>query len=96
MEISSDMMLEAISGLMVIDTAGKVVYINEACADYIKVNREKSIGKDINEVFPPSTMKNMLKGEKRFNIQYYFTEGRMSASSQFQLRKNGKVVGVLE
>ena len=39
MEISSDMMLEAISGLMVIDTAGKVVYINEACADYIKVNR---------------------------------------------------------
>lgn len=96
MEISNDMMLEVISGLIVIDKTGKVVYLNEACADYIKVNREKSIGKDINVVFPPSTMKKMLKGDKRFNIQYYFTEGRMSASSQVQIRKNGEVIGVLE
>lgn len=96
MEIDKDMMLDVISGLMVIDIEGKLVYINEACADYIKVNREKSIGKDVNLVFPPSTMKEMLKGEKRFNIQYYFTAGRMSASSQFQIRKNGEIVGVLE
>lgn len=96
MEISNDMMLEVISGLIVIDKTGKVVYLNEACADYIKVNREKSIGKDINVVFPPSTMKKMLKGDKRFNIQYYFTEGRMSASSQVQIRKDGEVIGVLE
>ena len=90
------LLLENIAGLMVIDTDGNLVYMNERCADYIKADPKKSIGKYINEVFPPSTMTNLLKGNKQYNCNFYFVDGRMSVSSQIQLRKNGKIVGVLE
>lgn len=88
--------LESILGLMVIDTKGTLVYLNQQCADYIKVDREKAIGKHINKVFPPSKMADLLSGNKIINTDFYFHEGRMSVSTQVQLRSEGKVVGVLE
>ncbi len=91
-----ELILEHILGLMVMDTEGKLVYINRQCADYIKVDQEKSIGKDINQVFPPSKMKELLQGDKNINTEFYFYEGRMSVSNQSQIRKDGKVIGVLE
>lgn len=91
-----ELILENILGLMVINTEGSLVYINRQCADYIKVDREKSIGKHIKEVFPPSIMPNLLKGDKAFNTDFYFCDGRMSVSIQVQLRKEGKIVGVME
>ncbi len=98
MDLSKDyaLFLEAITGLMVIDKKGKVVYMNEQCADYIKVDREKSIGKNVMQVFPTSKMPNLLKGPNKFNTDFYFQDGRMSVSTQAQLRKDGEIVGVLE
>ena len=98
MEISKDysLYLDAIAGLMVIDKHGNVVYMNEQCADYIKVDREKVLGKYVTNVFPPSNMQNLLKGQNKFNTNFYFHEGRMSISTQAQLRQNGEIVGVLE
>jgi len=86
-DISTDynLFLEAIAGLMVIDKNGNLVYINDQCADYIKVDREKSIGKYITNVFPPSNMQNLLKGKNKYNTNFYFTDGRMSISTQVQL-----------
>ena len=51
MDISKDydLFLDAITGLMVIDKNGNVVYMNEQCADYIKVDREKIMGKYVTE-----------------------------------------------
>lgn len=97
-DISTDynLFLEAIAGLMVIDKNGDLVYINDQCADYIKVDREKSIGKYITNVFPPSNMQNLLKGKNKYNTNFYFTDGRMSISTQVQLQKDDEVVGVLE
>ena len=45
-DISTDyeLFLDAVAGLMVIDKNGNLVYINDQCADYIKVDKEKSIG----------------------------------------------------
>lgn len=91
-----DLFLDAIGGLMVIDKNGNVVYMNEQCADYIKVDREKVIGKYVTDVFPPSNMQNLLKGSNKYNTNFYFRDGRMSVSTQTQLRKNGEIVGVLE
>lgn len=91
-----ELWLEAISGLMVIDNQGKLVYLNDQCADYIKVDRNKSIGRNITEVFPPSVMQDMLKGDKKFSTNFYFHNCRMSVSTQVQLRENDEVVGVLE
>ncbi len=98
MDIGKDyeLFLDAITGLMVIDKKGNVVYMNDQCADYIKSDREKCIGKYVTEVFPPSNMQKLLKGQNKFNIDFYFAEGRMSLSCQVQLRKDGEIVGVLE
>lgn len=91
-----ELFLETISGLMVIDIDGKLVYMNRQCADYIQKDQQESIGKDIESVFPPTKMKELLKGNKAFNTNFYFEDGRMSVSSQAQLKIDGKVVGVLE
>ncbi len=88
--------LENIPGLMIIDNDGKLIYMNQQCADYIKRDRDMSIGKHINTVFPPSRMENLLKGNTRICTDFYFYEGRMSVSTQIQLRRKGKIVGVLE
>lgn len=88
--------LENILGLMVINAEGNVVYMNRQCADYIKMDQDKSIGKYITEVFPPSKMQNLLTGDKAINTDFYFHDGRMSVSTQAQLKKDGKVVGVIE
>lgn len=95
-DIGYEVLLEHILGMIVIDSQGKVVYINQQCADYIKVPLEKSLGKDINEVFPPSKMKDMLKSNQRINTDFYFYDGRMSVSTQVQIVQDGKVAGVLE
>ncbi len=88
--------LENILGLIVINSDGNLVYMNRQCAEYIKMDQEKSIGKNITEVFPPTKMLELLSGDKTINTDFYFHDGRMSVSTQAQLRKDGKVVGVLE
>lgn len=97
-DISNDyqLFLDAITGLMVIDKDGNVVYMNDQCADYIKVDWEKCKGKYVTEVFPPSNMQNMLKGKNKYHTNFYFHDGRMSVSTQVQLRKEDEIVGVLE
>ncbi|MDF3001730.1 MAG: norR 7 [Bacillota bacterium] len=88
--------LENVLGLMVINSEGNLVYMNRQCADYIKMDQDKSIGKYITEVFPPTKMLDLLTGDKTVNTDFYFHDGRMSVSTQAQLRKDGEVVGVLE
>lgn len=90
------MFADAIPGLMVIDNNGNLVYINEQCADYIRYDCDKAIGCYITDVFPPSCMQDLLKGNQKYNTCFYFQDGRMSVSTQVQLKENGEVVGVLE
>lgn len=90
------MILEAIAGLMIIDKNGDVVYINDQCADYLKIDRDKVVGRNIKNAFAPSTMEALLKGDVPANVTFYFEDGRMSVSEQVQLRQNGEIVGVME
>ena len=98
MDISKDyeLFLEHILGLMVIDTEGTLVYMNDQCARYIEVDRDRSIGRPIGQVFPPSTMMRMLDASAETDADFYFSEGRVSFTRRTQLRKDGKVVGVIE
>lgn len=90
------LLLEHILGLLAIDNEGKVFYMNKQCANYIEVDIQESLGKDVLEVFPPSKMKDMLAGDRSINTDFYFHDGRMSVSTQAKLKKNGEVVGVIE
>ena len=95
-KIDYQFFLENILGVMVINTKGELIYMNQQCADYIKKDLRDSLGKNINDVFPPSKMSELLKKGKKSNTDFYFCDGRMSVSSQIQLEKNGEIVGVLE
>lgn len=88
--------VDAIPGLWVIDKNGKVVFLNDQCADYIKVDKEKAIGTDVEKIFPTTKMRSMLKSDNKYNTDFYFMDGRMSVSTQVQLRDGDQVVGVLE
>jgi transcriptional regulator with PAS, ATPase and Fis domain len=81
---------------MVIDTEGRVVYLNDQCAEYIEVDRARSIGKPIKEVFPPSSMLNMLTSDEEIDSNFYFAEGRISFSTRLKIRDQGKLVGIIE
>ena len=61
MDISNNykMFIEAVPGLMVIDTDGNLVYINDQCADYIKCDKEKATGMLTSHRTPPSKRKVM-------------------------------------
>ncbi len=88
--------LDHVLGLMVIDLEGNLIYMNQQCADYIKVDLEQSIGKKINDVFPPSNMMDMLTNNEEIVSDFYFADGRVSFSTQLKLRENGKLIGVIE
>ena len=88
--------LDHVLGLMVIDESGNLIYMNRQCADYIHVDLESSIGRPIEEVFPPSTMRDMLTKDTDIDSDFYFAEGRMSFSSRLKIRDGEKVVGVIE
>lgn len=88
--------LDHINGLMVVNENGRLIYMNRQCADYICVNLEASIGKPVEEVFPPTKMRQFMKESTSPVLQFYFVDGRASASLDVPLKKNGKVVGVLE
>ncbi|MDR1068392.1 MAG: sigma 54-interacting transcriptional regulator [Clostridiales Family XIII bacterium] len=91
------LILDHVLGLMVIDVDGKVTYMNRQCADYIHVDLETSIGKPIEVVFPPTTMRDMLSRDEDMDSDFYFAEGRVSFSTRQKLRgRDGAVLGVIE
>jgi len=99
MDINYDtlkLILDHVLGLMVIDRQGTLVYMNQQCADYIRVELEPSLGKPVGEVFPPTTMVEMLTSEEEIDSDFYFDGGRVSFTSRLKIRDQGEVVGVIE
>lgn len=53
---SLEPLFDSLPGLMIIDLEGKTLYMNLQCAEYFGVDRDETIGKDIREYFPETTM----------------------------------------
>jgi len=87
--------LENVYGVVVVDMTGKIVYMGEQCADYLCVDRAKSIGKQIKEVFPETKMMEGLKLDKP-KVLFYQVRERASASIHIPLWKNGVKIGLME
>lgn len=87
--------LEHVSGAVVIDMEGTIVYMNEQCASYLEVNKQESIGKKIIEVFPSTKMMEGLKNEKP-KIVYYNTNIGIGISILVPIYKDNQKVGLLE
>lgn len=88
--------LEHVYGFVTIDMDGKVTYINQQVCDFCHLDRSAAIGKHVKEVFPFSKMTDTIKYNQPTTTEFYFYEGRASASTRHPLIKNGTMVGVLE
>jgi len=53
--------LDHIPRALAIDMDGRIIYMNNQCADYLMVNRYESLGKMIIDVFPYTQMIEGLK-----------------------------------
>lgn len=87
--------LDHVSGAVVIDMEGVVVYMNEQCASYLGVNRADSIGRKIVDVFPSTKMIDGLKFNKS-EIVYYNSNIGIGISVQVPIFMQNEKVGLLE
>lgn len=88
--------MEHIYGFVVIDMEGKVSYINKQVCDFCNLDHSTAVGKHIEELFPFSKMMDTIKYNQPITTDFYFHEGRASASTRTPLYKDGKMIGVLE
>jgi transcriptional regulator with PAS, ATPase and Fis domain len=88
--------LEHIRGFVVIDLDGKVVYINKQVCDFCGLDYATAVGRHVEELFPFSKMMDTIKYNQPTTTEFYFYEGRASASTRTPLFKDDKMVGVLE
>lgn len=91
-----ELFLEHVNGVMVINENAELIYMNKQCAAFIHADPEKDIGKPIEQVFPPSKMRDCLRNATSPVLQFFFTEGRASATLDVPIKKDGKVIGVFE
>lgn len=87
--------LENIPGVVVIDMEGTVIYVNEQCAGYFGMEKEKILGEHILTVFPKSKMIEGLDRDET-ELVFYSSYLGIGITIQVPLFKNGKKVGLLE
>ena len=89
--------LEYVNGIVTIDLDGKVTYINKQICDFCHLDYGKALGKHITELFPFSKMMDTIEKKQNFTkTEFYFYEGRFSASTRHPMYKDGEMVGVIE
>lgn len=88
------LILDQLPGAIVIDLTGKVVYLNNQCAEYINVNKEEAINKHIKEVFPETKMLENINIDE-IKIVFYNSFG-FGISVHVPIFKDGKRFGLLE
>lgn len=89
-------LFESVPGLLIIDLEGTTLYMSQQCADYFGVSRDETIGKDIREYFPETTMIKNMYIEKPVVVFYNSYLG-IGISVNFPVYdKNGKRIGIGE
>lgn len=73
-----------------------MTYINKQICDFCHLDFDTAVGKHINELFPFSKMMDTIKYDQPMTTEFYFYDGRASASTRHPMYKDGKMVGVLE
>lgn len=90
-----DYILENISGVIMTDMEGKVMYFNKDAENYFVIPAERVIGTHISVAFPLSKMPENLMINKPKPV-YYHTDIGIGVSVHVPLFENGKRIGLLE
>ena len=93
--LSEANLLNHLPGALVIDMTGVIIYMNDQCASYLCVDKHKSIGQTIKDVFPETKMMESLRIDKPEIIFYNSTKG-IGISIHVPIFEKGKKVALLE
>lgn len=86
---------EQIPGLLIIDMQGRVIYVNQQCAEYFEMEKDDIQDHFILDVFPDSKMIDGLQKESP-GIVFYNSFLGIGISMQVPLYENGEKVGLME
>ncbi|MDR3072853.1 MAG: sigma 54-interacting transcriptional regulator [Clostridiales Family XIII bacterium] len=89
--------LEHVNGFVTIDMEGRCTYINKQICDFCDIDYKTALGKPIKELFSFSKMMDTIEKKQNFTkTEFYFDQGRFSASTRHPMYKDGEMVGVVE
>ena len=87
---------ESIPGLMIIDREGRTLYMSQQCAKYFGIDRDETIGKDVREYFPETTMLENMDIDKP-KVVFYNSYLGIGISVNFPVYdRNGEKIGIGE
>ena len=86
---------EQIPGLVIIDTEGTVIYVNQQCADYFQMSKEQLLDHPIKQVFPETQMMEGLQSDEPALV-FYNTYMGIGISMHVPVFENGRKIGLME
>ncbi len=86
---------EQIPGLVIIDTEGTVIYVNQQCADYFQMSKEQLLDHPIKQVFPETQMMEGLQRDEPALV-FYNTYMGIGISMHVPVFENGRKIGLME
>lgn len=82
------------NGVVITDPNGKIIYFNKPYGEFLGVNPELQIGKDVREVIENTRMHLVAKTGKAEINKAHNIKGQDMVVQRIPIRKNGKVIGV--
>ena len=83
-------------GVLVVDKYCKIRYLNKPYAEFLGVERNRTIGENVERVIPSTELKSVLEsGRPQIGFKHTFQDGREVISNRLPIIDGGKVVGVM-
>ena len=83
-------------GILAIDSRSRVVFINRAASEMLRIEDPNPAGKPLSEVYPASTLDQVLKtGEKEFNVEMKSLLQADIISDRMPITEQGQIVGAV-
>lgn len=89
----AELVLEQMHGVIIVDTAARILYINKQWADLIGVDRNESVGKHVKEVLPTTKMDIIVQTGKSMNYDLFELKGHTYVCNRVPLFKDDELIG---
>ena len=91
-----DLILESLSGVVVTDVEGFIVYINKFYANILQVDPQEVIGKPARDIIPRTRMDIVAKtGKEEIGSVFMLKNGETIIVNRIPIKRDGKVIGVV-
>lgn len=89
--------LEALEeGVLAVDAAGRIMYLNQAAADLFGADRDGAPGRPLHEVLPSSTLDRVARtGKPEYNVHLESLRHVRVVADRMPVRENGRIVGAV-